>query len=222
MKTVIAFATDEDIALRAPSDYAILCPRDQKIVAGTDGIISSSNPWILNSASVNFLARGLAPGHVVQLTKPVAVFRSPGETLVVQSVSMGSVTLRRKGQLPGLGQPPGPATVCTGIEFLVTTLAPQIERATFDLCRRYGIDDLIAGRRSSDLYDPREVREAIVLTVLHTRYLDQSREAGHEPDSFALKAKLMLAELDALIDRAVLHWLPVGASTSRFSTRITR
>ena len=220
--TIIAYATDEDIAIRASSDYTLLCPRDQKIVAGTDGTFLPAEPWKLNSLDVNFEAQGLYPGQVVQLTKPVKVFRPPGEMLVVDSVSSYTVTLRRKGQPSGVGQPPGPLVGCQGVEFLVTSLGPQIERAVFDLSKRYGIDDLIAGRRSSDLYDPREVREAVVLTVLHSRYLDQSREAGAESDIFAQKAKLMSMELENLLARAVLHWLPSGASTTRFSTRITR
>src|SRR3954467_9712135 len=33
-----AYATDEDIALRASADYSILCPRDQKLGWGNDGV----------------------------------------------------------------------------------------------------------------------------------------------------------------------------------------
>ncbi len=220
--TDIVYATDEDIALRASADFALLCPRDQKFASGTDGVFSSDQPWVLTSLEVDFEAQGLLPGQIIQLTKPVKSFRPPGELLVVASVSGHAVTLRRKGQLPGAGQAPGAITGCQGVEFLVTSFGPQISLASFDLNKRYGIDDLVAGRRTRDLYDPREVRDAVVLSVLHSRYLDQSREAGVETDIFAQKAKLTAVELENLLARAVLHWLPTGSSTTRFSTRITR
>jgi hypothetical protein len=158
----------------------------------------------------------------------VTLFRPPGEALAIASVSPGAVTLRRKGQPAGVGQPPGPDAVVTGVAFLVTTLGPQIERASYDLNRRYGIDDLIAGRRAADLYDPREVNEATVLTVLHRQYLSMSRETGEHRDTFAAKAELIKAELDELLARVVVHWLPAVAagpretSTARFSTRLSR
>ena len=220
--TQIAYASDEDIALRAPSDYTLLCPYDQKVVAGVDGLFTADDPWTLQSASVNFALQGLVPGHIVQLTRPVAVFRAPGEMFAVESVKNGSVTLRRKGQISGSGQPPCSHPPCSNVEFLVTTFAPQLQRVSYELSKRYGIDDLVSGRRTSDLYDPREVREAVVLSVLHARYLDQSREAGNNPDIFAQKSRLILAELDDLLARAVLNWLPSGIPTTRFSTRITR
>ena len=81
---------------------------------------------------------------------------------------------------------------------------------------------------SADLYDPREVKQATVLTVLHRQYLDMSREAGNPQDAFAAKAQLMKAELDELLDRAVVHWAPAldtgpaERGTSRFDTRLSR
>jgi len=215
------YATDEDVALRAPADFPILCPRDQKLASGTDGSFSPSDPWTLLSPSVDFSACGLAPGQVISLTRPTANFKPPGEALVVASVAGGAVSLRRKGQPARTGQPPGTAAGLSGIEFAVTTLAPQIERAAYDLDRRYGIDDLVTGRRVSDMYDPREVREATVLTVLSRQYLAMSRETG---DPFAAKAGLAKGELEDLLDRVVVHWRNEAASpgTSRFSTRISR
>ena len=219
----IVYATDEDIALRAPADFAILCPRDQKLAGGADGAFSPSDPWTLRSTSVDFSARGLSPGQVVLLTKPTATFRPPGEALVIVSVAPGAVTLRRKGQPAGAGQPPGPAVGLSGVEFAINTLGPQIERASYDLNRRYGVDDLVAGRRAADLHDRREVCEATVLTVLSRQYLAMSRETGDQGDPFAAKAQLAKAELDELLDRVVVRWgADAAPSSSRFSTRITR
>ena len=222
------YATDEDIAVRAPADFPILCPRDQKLAWGADGAISPNSPWTLTSSTVDFSARGLAPGNVVQLLKPVANFRPPGDALVVASVAPFAVTLRRKGLATGAGQPPGSGAVLTGVEFTANTLGPQIERASYDLNRRFGIDDLVAGRRAADLYDPREIREATVLSVLYRQYVAMSRETGEQQDAFAAKAALLKAELDDLLDRLVVRWGPAGApigsedTTTRFGARLVR
>jgi hypothetical protein len=222
------YATDEDIALRASADFAILCPKDQKLAWGNDGAFSPANRWLLSSPSVDFQANGLMPGHVCQLAQPTAVFKPPGESYVVDTVAPGSVTLRRKGEATGVGQPPAPSGGLAQVEFAVTTLGPQIARASYELNRRYGIDDLVAGRRSSDLFDPQEVREATVLTVLYRQYLDMSRGQEGRGDTFAAKAQIFRQELDDLLARTVVHWLSVpgnvGAAppTSRFGTRLSR
>lgn len=221
------YANDEDVALRAAGDFALLCPRDQKVAAGGDGAFAASGRWTLTSASVDFEASGLAAGQVVQLLGPTSAFRPPGESLVVVAAASGALTLRRKGQAAGVGLPPGPIGGLGGVEFLVATLGPQLEAASYDLNRRYGIDDLVSGRRSSDLYDPREVRDATVLTVLYRQYSAMSREAGNPRDALAAKAQQSKAELEELLGRVIVHWLPaVGpggpAATSRFSTRLAR
>ena len=222
------YATDEDIAVRAPADFPILCPRDQKLAWGSDGAFSPTSPWVLTSSTVDFSARGLAPGNVVQLLQPVANFRPPGDSLVVDSIAPFAVTLRRKGLATGAGQPPGPSSALIGVEFTANTLGPQIERASYDLNRRFGIDDLVAGRRAVDLYDPREIREATVLSVLYRQYVAMSRETGEQQDAFAAKSALLKAELDDLLDRLVVRWGPPGApmaaegTTSRFGARLAR
>lgn len=224
--STIVYATDEDIALRASADFALLCPRDQKLAYGADGSFNPADRWTLLSTTVNFAAQGVAPGMLLLLTAPVGTFKPPGEALVVVSATAGSVTLRRKGQPAGVGQPPSPAAGLTGVEFTAPSLVPQIARAGEDLNRRYGIDDLLAGRRSGDLADPKEIRDAVVLTVLHRQYLDMSREAGSGPDIFAAKAGPIKAELDDLLARVVVRWNSLGGlaepSTSRFSTRLAR
>ncbi len=221
------YATDEDVALRASTDFVLLCPADQKLAYGTDGVFYPSDLWTLTSASVNFLANSLSPNQIARLSKPATAFQSPGELLAVATVAAGGITLRRKGQTAGTGQPPSPSTGLAGVEFTVATLAPQIARASYDLNRRYGIDDLVAGRTSNDLYDPQEVRDVTVLTVLHMQYLAAGRGETIN-DSFAAKARVIKDELDDLLARVVIHWKPasdpsmISPSTTKFSTRITR
>lgn len=222
--TPIAYATDEDIALRASADYAILCPRDQCLAGARDGCFGD-DPWTLTSQSVDFLTEGLAPGQVVRLTQPVGIFKASGEAFVVSSVARNAVKLRRKGQPDGVGKPPGPEGGVQNVEYSVTTLAPQIALAGYDLNRRFGIDDRIDGRRPSDLFDPREVREATVLTVLYRQYLDMSRGAPERADGFGSKAQQYRQELDDLLARTAVHWRASAGSpqaASRLNMRVSR
>lgn len=229
LETVSAvYATDEDVVLRASADFVMLCPRDQMVASGLDGVFESADRWTLSSSTVDFEGQGVARGQVVQLVGPPAGFGPPGELMVVESVDAGSVLLRRKGQGAGVGQPPGPVSGLTGVEFVVATLGPQIKRVCDDLNRRFGIDERRVGRRSVDLADPGALRDAAVLGVLHGQYLDMSREAGGTSDVFAAKARLIKTELDELLARTVVHWAsPFDqgggvAVTSRFSTRLSR
>ena len=230
---MIPFATDEDIAVRASGDFEALCPRDQVVAAGNDGAFNPGSPWTLVSASVDFLGQGLRAGQVARLGRPASSFGANGELFAIESVATGAITLRRKGQPCGVGQPPAPAAGLTGVEFSVRTLGPQIGRASYDLDARFGIDDRVAGRRSVDLGDPFQLREAAVLTVLYRQYQDQSRAGSRNPetgvpdDPFALKARIIKEELDEVLDRLALRWgvdevERRDASTTRFSTRLSR
>src|SRR5689334_649872 len=100
------YATDEDVALAAAADFAILCPKDQRLAAGSDGYFNPADRWTLRSTAVDFAAQGLAAGQIVQLIPPSASLRQSAEMLVVSSVAPYAVTLRRKGQPLGVGQPP--------------------------------------------------------------------------------------------------------------------
>ncbi len=224
---ITLYATDEDLAIRASPDFSLLCPADQTLAHGTDGVFGASDRWTLTSATVDFAAQGLTPGQVVQLLGPTANFKPPGECLVIDSVSAVGVRLRRKGFPSGVGQPPAPAGGLTGVEFLVVSYEPQLSRASYDLAQRFGIDESLNGRRSADLYDPRQLREMTVLTVLHRQYLALSREAGSQEDVLSAKARRLKEELDEVLARAVLHWASDATTgdftaTTRFSAQIAR
>jgi hypothetical protein len=228
---MIVYATDEDIALRASADFAALCPKDQVLACGSDGVFSSTDPWTLTSVTVDFAAFGLTPGQVARLTKPTTSFGAAGELFAIAAVATGAITLRRKGQPAGVGQPPSPAAGLTGVEFSIRTLGPQIALASYDIDRRFGIDNAVIGCRVIDLCDPCQLKEAVVLSVLARQYLDQSRQfsgAADTPDDwYAAKAKLAKAELDDVLDRLALKWNSAdlasrGVATTRFSTRISR
>jgi hypothetical protein len=217
---VIAYATDEDVALFAPSDFARLCPRDQVLAAGTDGLFSASDPWTMQSAVVDFTAAGLAPGHIVLLLGPIPPFSPSGEALVVASVASGAVELRRKGMPSGMGQPPGPVTGLGGVEFLVPTLTPQIASASESLNRRFGIGGNVPGRRPEDLAASGEFREATVLTVLHRRFADLAAEAGSVSGA---KSEGSRIELERALSRLLARWTcGRGPMADRFGTRVSR
>ncbi len=215
----ILFATDEDIALRAPADFSILSPLDQVVASGTDGVFESLDRWSLCSSQVDFEAIGVEVGQVVQLLKPLSVFRPQGTLMVVAAVEPGHVRLRRKGQPTGKGQPPAPTDGLTGVEFLVTTLGPQIELASEELGRRLGIDEAIQGRRPTDLLDVEPLREATVLTVLQRLYSSTGRD-----NRFSARAVTIQTELDQVLNGIRLRWKSSieGSTTTRFGTKLIR
>jgi hypothetical protein len=194
------YATDEDLLIAAPGDFSQLVPVFQRIASGTDGALTAGSFNL--TSSVNFQAQGVAGDMVLQLRGPVTTFKSP-EPMVVASVAGTTVTLRRAGLDAGQGQPPASASL-TNVEFLVATLRPQIERATYELNQRFGIDNRVRGRSFADFYDVRELQDACVMMVLAKQYRDMARQAGRE-DDFSAKAKMHDASLAAIINRVQLH-----------------
>jgi hypothetical protein len=217
------YCTDEDIAVRAAGDWFLLCPAWQQTAAGTDGYFNAGWPWVLNSIATNFESNNVQPNQVVQLTAPKANFPgSAGQFLAIDSVNGTAITLRRLHQDLNVGQPPGPAAGLTGVTFTINTLFPQIEEASFDIKRRFGIDENIAFRTSSWIYDLRDLRTATVLSVLLDRY---TQEARGERGDFARKIGLIQSELQVVLGRVQVRWGPLGNSaepSTLFSCKISR
>jgi hypothetical protein len=221
-QTTPVYATDEDIAVRAGADFFTLAPAWQQMAAGTDGAIAPGSPWVLTSLSVDFQANSVAPNQVVQLTAPKSQYPGRGQLLAIDSVSGSSLTLRRLHKDLNIGQPPGPLAGLTGISFTINTLDPQTEEASFAIKRRFGIDELIASRMSSWIYDLRDLRTATVLTVLYDRYTAESRS---DSGDFARKIELIGSQLAEVLDRVQVRWGPFGNSaepSTVFSCKISR
>lgn len=221
---VNAFCTDEDIAARFKADFPLLCDREW-MAQGTDGTFVAGTPWALTSASNTFDLQGVARGNVILLkTSSNMPFGSAGMMFAVDSALGSTVNLRRINQGALLGMPPvGPGGLA-GVTFAVPTLAGQIELATYDIEKRFGISDFIYGRRQNDLWDAREVRDVTVLTVAYKRFLDLARQ-GESNDVYFSKYKTVKQELDDMLARVAIHWADVPlpmAETNRFSTRISR
>jgi len=221
-QTSPVYATDEDIAVRAGADWFLLCPSWQQMAAGTDGYFSSGIPWVLNSVSVDFATNGVSPNQVVQLSAPKANYPGGGQLLAIDSVSGNSLTLRRLHKDLSIGQPPGPAAGLTGITFTINTLDPQTEEASFDIKRRFGIDETIAYRSSTWVFDLRDLRMGTILQVLHDRY---TAEARTDRGDWARKISLIRSQLDQVLDRIQVRWGPYGNSaepSTVFSCKISR
>jgi len=221
-QTTPVYATDEDIAVRAGGDFVTLCPLWQQMAYGVDGVFAANAPWVLSSASVNFQSNGVLPNQVVQLTSPKSQYPGGGQLLAIDSVSGSSVTLRRLHQDLNVGQPPAPAAGLTGVAFTVNTLSPQVEEASWDLKRRFSVDENIADRSSSWIYDLRDLRMATILTVLHERYIAETRS---DKGDFARKIGLIKSQLAEVLDRVQIRWGPFGNSaepSTLFSCKLSR
>ena len=216
------YATDEDIAVRAGGDFITLCPGWQQMAFGIDGFFLPGTPWILNSTATNFAANNVMPNQVVVLSQPKSQFPGGGILLAVDSVNGNSVTLRRLYKDLNVGQSPAPAVGLSGVTFAINTFDPQIEEASFDLKRRFGIDENIVDRTSSWVYDLRDLCAATVLTVLLARY---SQEARSDRGDFPRKIEQMKVELEQVLARVQIRWGPLGNSAepaTLFSCKLSR
>jgi hypothetical protein len=208
------FCSDEDIANVATSDFAVLTPADQCIARGRDGAFSAPDPWRLTSATTDFIASGIRPGHVVQVSGPKPPFSPRGECFGVNFADSTSVVLKRRGMGAGEGAPPAAAAVAN-VQWSVLTFGPQIFRATIDLERRFGVSDFILGRRASDMFDVTELADATVYSVLSAVYLDASRGTGvGQPDVWQEKSRRYAVLLADLLSRVEIHWGRGGAGAS--------
>jgi len=224
-QTTPVYCSDEDVLVHAGGDFALLCPPWQQMAAGSDGAFSAGAPWVLTSASVNFQANGVRPNQVIWLTAPKSQYPGGGHFLAIDSVSGGSVTLRRPYKDSGVGQPPAPATGLAGVSFTMNTLDPQIAEASYDIKQRYAIDDLAGGnlsRSSSWIYDLQVLRVATVYLVLLERYTQETRT---ERGDFEKKVARFRQKLDDALARVQVRWGPFGNSAepaTLFGCRLSR
>jgi hypothetical protein len=175
------------------------------------------------STQGDFKGQLVPPNSVVALTKPAASFPAAGGLLLaVDAVDTGAALLRVAGRANGVGQPPAPSAGLTGVAFQVLSFGPQIEQASYDLNKLFGIDPLIALKAPSLLYDPRELCRLTVLVVLQRAYAAAEKDATGD---FAKKLELVTAELDDLRGRLELHWGNLGeaeAPRHSFNCKVRR
>lgn len=217
------YCTDEDIATRARSDFVQLCNREY-LASGTDGVFASGNRWQLTSAGSAFSTQGIGTGHVLFITKPSTVVGASGAIFAVDSAVGSAINLRRINMGLNVGDYIGPVGGATGVQFSVPTLMPQIELASYQLNKRFGINDIIAGRQPASLFDPRELRDVCVFTVLCDRYLDLAKQSDKD-DVWLKKSSTYRQLLGDLLSRASVHWAAnpdPTRETNRFTTKLVR
>ena len=221
-QTTPVYCTDEDILVRAGGDFVILCPPWQQMGAGIDGVFAPGNPWLLTSTSVNFAANGVCPNQVVWLTAPKTQYPGGGQILAIDDVQGNSIVLRRPHKDLHIGQPPGSPAGVNAVAFTINTLDPQIEEASFDIKRRFGIDENNTTRTSTWIYDLRDLRMATVLMVLFDRYTQENR--GQKGD-FESKIQRIRQHLDDVLARVQVRWGPFGNSaepSTLFGCKLSR
>ena len=216
------YATDEDILVKASGDFMTLAPAWQCMAKGTDGVFAPSVPWVLTSTVVNFETNGVKPNQVVALTAPKTQYPGGGDLLAIDSVSGNAITLRRPHKDLNVGMPPAPAAGLTNVAFTITTFDPQIEESSFDLKRRFGIDENITFRDSTWVYDLRDLRMVVVLSVLYDRYTAELRS---DRGDWVRKMGHIRNQRDEVLDRVQVRWGPYGNSaepSTVFSCKISR
>ena len=218
------YATDEDILIKASGDFVTLAPSWQCMARGTDGVFASGMPWVLSSASVNFGTNGVQPNQVIALTGPKTQFPGGGDLLAIDSVSTdgASITLRRPYKDLNIGMPPVPATGLVNVTFSILTFDPQTASASFDIKRRFGIDENITFRDSSWIYDLQDLRMLTVLTVLYDRYTAELRS---DRGDWQRKMGHIRNLRDEVADRVQVRWGPYGNSSEPstiFNCKISR
>jgi hypothetical protein len=215
-ETTPVYCTDEDIAVLCFADYYTLAPKDQVIAVGSDGVFLNTDLWTLNSASVDFNAQQLAVGNVVTLTGPTGTFSGSGVKFAVAAVNPNQVTLRRIGKPPAWGQPASPIGGITGVSFVVRTFSPQIEYASYQIKKQFGIDENNALISSSQLYDQRELQQVTVLWTVVDAYRTDTRS---KEGDFAIKLKRYETQLTAVLDRMMVKWNSATGENPRPITR---
>lgn len=221
-KLAVVYCTDEAIAIRCNSDHKVLTPNANVIAEATDGAFVADDPWTLRSEVVDFEAQGVEPGALINVAGDHPVIKGSGVVFVAESVAGETASLRRIGMAAGLGQPPAPAAGLAGVKFNVATLAPQIEQASDEINRRFGIDPAVASRSPEWAYDLRELEEATMLTVLLRQYTVDARTSDGD---FPLKIREIKQALDAALSRLQVRWGPRGdssAPSSVFGMRVVR
>jgi len=222
----IVYCDDEALAIRCHADYRVLTPSSNMLASGADGAFAEGEPWTLRSASVDFEAQGVKPGMIVVLDQGGAAgarhIKGSGDHLAVASVEGSALGLRRIGLEAGVGQPPAPPEGLEGVRFSIATLAPQIEQASDDINRRFGIDPARASRAPEWIYDRRELEEATMLAVLLRQY---SVDARASEGDFPLKVREVRRSLDECLARLRVRWGPSGDAappSTKFGTRLVR
>lgn len=167
---------DEDVARISTGDYAILAPKCLHLVEASDGAIDAGS-WVLTSASTDFAALGIQPGHVVILnTRVVGAKTLPMGKLAygVTTVSGTTCTLHPLGYAAAIGRPPGGTEALTGITFSVPSVIGVIADESVDVRTLLGIADGV------DLSTLVKIRKFTAMKTLRSLYFQEWRQTDQD------------------------------------------
>lgn len=217
------FCDNEHLCITAMSGLAEALPRSSMIAYATD-CQAGIGSWDLTSDLVDFEARGVSPGMVARVESETRKGHlGAGGTLYVVVEARGrTLTLRRPGFEPGVGEPVGGPTGLMVALALVFDLTPQIEDVSYRLASRYGISSGIAGQGPDDIADPRQLREPAALRTIASLYWGAWREGAG--DIWKHKAAAFEAEAKEIENTTTLRWKNMGWSpySSPISAVVTR
>ena len=176
------FSTDADLLKWEPALFRDLFVPGQRLAAGADGVTAG---LAFSSESADFLAAGVAPGHVLRLVDEDGQAYGCWQILSVESSGELLATQVGRAAADSVDLPAGAQWSWT-----IDTFDPQAEEARFELLSRLG---LAAGDDGADLGDrvlqPRSLRRASVFATL-TMIFEGASGAAEEGRNLAAKAAL--------------------------------
>jgi len=176
------FSTDSDLLKWEPTLFRDLAVPGQRLASGTDGETAG---LAFSSDSADFVAAGVAPGHVVRLIDDDGQAAGCWQVLSVESPTLLLAT--QVGRLAGdsVNLPTGSHWAWT-----IDTFDPQAEEARFELLARLGLAVDEDGADLANLVlQPRSLRRASVFATL-TMIFEGASGAAQEGRNLAAKAAL--------------------------------
>ncbi len=169
----MAFATDRDLLVLEPNLFRDIAFLSQMLASGTDGAVSGTS---FTSALADFIAAGVAEGHVVSVND-LAVE-------VVQVVSSTELTISLLRAHPGDAAVPPPEGVA--LPYAVRSFLPQIEMMHRQVMRSAGIEPDGVGEPSDaatvdDVLNGNEIALVEALGALESIFASAASMLADEP-----------------------------------------
>jgi len=187
---VVAYCSDENVAITATSDYALIVRGAKRRAYGIDGV-TTADPWVLSSASNDFVTQGLAAGDVIQLPergKTKVGGSSGGLFAVAEVLTATTIRLRTLGGTAGEDFPPHPANT-SGLEFLVESAYAQIIEAARTIAMWLRTDPAAPETYPADVVTADDYRQLSIWLALASLYRGDWREADPNRDTWFKKSE---------------------------------
>jgi len=169
----MAFATDRDLLVLEPNLFRDISFASQMLTGGTDGAVSGTS---FSSASADFVAAGVAAGHVL-LLNDLAVE-------IVGVVSATELTVSRlRAHVDDAAVPPPPGA---SIPYAVRSFRPQVEMMHRQVMRSAGIEPDGVGEPSDaatevDVLNRDELAMVVSLGALESIFASAASLLADEP-----------------------------------------